>query len=47
MFGVELAALPFWLEPAAVVDMLAGYSWTCGMVSKVRCSAPSTMVGRA
>jgi hypothetical protein len=28
-----------------VVDMLAGCSWTCGVVSKVGCSAPSVIVG--
>jgi hypothetical protein len=36
-----------WLESTAMVDMLACYSWTCGMVSKVGCSTPSVMVGRA
>jgi hypothetical protein len=30
-----------------VVDMLAGGVWTGGMVSKVGCSAPSAMVGKA
>jgi hypothetical protein len=44
---VELAASPFWLEPTALVRMLAGWNWTGGMVSKVRCSAPSMMVGRS
>jgi hypothetical protein len=34
---VELAPLPFWLEPAAVVDMLVGCSWIYGMLSKVGC----------
>jgi hypothetical protein len=44
---VELVAPPFWLEPIAVVGILVGCSWTCGMASKVGCSAPSRMVGRA
>jgi hypothetical protein len=43
---VELAASPFWLEPTAVVGMLAGCNWTYGIVSEVGCSAPSAMVGR-
>jgi hypothetical protein len=43
---VELPAPTFWLEPAVVVDMLAGCSCTCRMVSMVGCSAPSTMVGK-
>jgi hypothetical protein len=30
-----------------VVDMLFGCGWACGMLSKVRCSVPSAMVGRA
>jgi hypothetical protein len=42
---VELAAPPFYLEPAAV-DMLAGCGWTCGIVLKVGCSTPSAMVAR-
>jgi hypothetical protein len=44
---VELASLPFWLEHAAVVDMLTSCSWTCGMVWKVGCSSSSTMVEKA
>jgi hypothetical protein len=35
---VELAPPPFWLDHAAVVDMLAyWYSWTSGMSLKSRC----------
>jgi hypothetical protein len=44
---VELAAPPFWLEPAAVVNVLSGCGWTRGMVSKVGCFTPLAMVGRA
>jgi hypothetical protein len=44
---VELAAPQFWVEPAAVVGMMAGCGWACGMVSKVGCSTPSTVVGKA
>jgi hypothetical protein len=44
---VELVPPSFWLEPAAVVDMLAGCSWISVMLSKDGCSTASTMVGRA
>jgi hypothetical protein len=44
---VKPVAPPFWLEPVVVVGMLAGYSWTFGMVSEVGRFAPSAMVGRA
>jgi hypothetical protein len=37
---------PFWLEPAIVVDMLAGCSWVVAALSKIACSAISVMVGR-
>jgi hypothetical protein len=40
-------SLPLWLEPAAVVDKLADCCWISGMLSKVRCSTVSVMVGRA
>jgi hypothetical protein len=44
---VELAPLLFWLEPAAVVDMLAGWcSWTSRMSLKVERSEPSAMAER-
>jgi hypothetical protein len=44
---VELAALPFWLEPTTVVDMLAGWcSWTSRMSPAVERSKPSAMVER-
>jgi hypothetical protein len=44
---VELVPPTFWLEPAAMVDMLSCCSWIFGMLSKVACSAASVMVGRA
>jgi hypothetical protein len=31
--------------PTALVDMLAGHSWTFGMSSKVECSRASVIVG--
>jgi hypothetical protein len=44
---VELAPPPFWLDPAAVVDMLAGwYSWTSRISPKAGCSEPLVMVVR-
>jgi hypothetical protein len=43
---VELVPPLFWLEPAMVVDMLAGCSWIFGMLSKVGCSVVSAVVGR-
>jgi hypothetical protein len=43
---VELTAPPFWMEHVGV-DILAGYSWTCGMVPEVGYSVPSVMVGRS
>jgi hypothetical protein len=37
---VELAPLPFWLEPAATLDvfLVDWCSWTLGMLPKVGCS---------
>jgi hypothetical protein len=44
---VELAPPRFWRDPAAAVDMLAGWcSWTSGMSPKDGCSEPSAMVER-
>jgi hypothetical protein len=45
---VELAALPLWLDPTAMVDiLLAGWcSWTLRMSPKVECSDPLVMVER-
>jgi hypothetical protein len=44
---VELTPPPIWLDPVAVVDMLAGWcSWTSGMSPKAGFSGPSVMAGR-
>jgi hypothetical protein len=38
---VELVPPPFWLDPATVVDIVAGWcSWSSGMSLKVGCSDP-------
>jgi hypothetical protein len=45
---VELVPLPFWLEPAAVVNMLLASwcSWTLGFSPKIGCSEPSVIAER-
>jgi hypothetical protein len=44
---VELVPPSFWVEPDAVVDMLAGWcKWTSGISLKVEWSRPLVMVDR-
>jgi hypothetical protein len=44
---IEVTAPWIWLGPATVVDAWFGWwSYASGMFLKVRCSGPSTIVGR-